>query len=84
MKEVFNANEALEILKDKVVLKDNSNSRFVCRKSKIYVYSSNSSYCLSFKDFLDIFKNNKFVVEDFDESGIDPLKDKEYYSFKHK
>lgn len=84
MKEIFNVVEALEILKEKIILKDNFNNRFVCRKSKIYVYSSNSSYCLSFNDFLDIFKNNQFIIEDFDEISIDPLKDKEYYNFKHK
>ena len=84
VEQVFDVNEALEILKDKIILKDNSNNRFVCRKNKIYVYSSNSSYCLKFNEFLDIFKNNKFIIEDFDENSIDPLKDKEYYSFKHK
>lgn len=83
MSEIFTISEALELLKDGIVLKDNLKNRFICRKSKVYVYAPNSSYKLNFNDFVDLFKDNKFIIED-DGETIDPEKDKEYYSFKHK
>lgn len=84
MNEVYEINEALNLLKEGIILKDNLSSRFICKKKRIYVYSSNTSYNLSFKDFSELFKDSKFVLEDFDDSSIDLEKDKEYYSFKHK
>lgn len=84
MEDIFDVNQALEILKEKVVIKDNLKNKFVCRKNKIWVYSSNSSYSLNFKDFIELFKEHKFMIEDFDDSTIDTEKDKEYYNFKHK
>jgi hypothetical protein len=84
MNEIFDANEALNLLKDGAVLKDNLKSRFICKKNKVSVYASNSSYKLSCDDFLLLFKDNKFILEDFDDGEIDVQKDKEYYSFKHK
>ena len=83
MNEIFTINDALELLKDGIVLKDNLRNRFICKKNKIYVYAINSSYKLTFADFLDLFKDSKFAIED-DGETIDPEKDKEYYSFKHK
>ena len=59
-------------------------TKFISKKKRVYVYSSNSSYNLSFNDFSELFKDSKFIIEDFEDSTIDPEKDKEYYSFKHK
>ena len=59
-------------------------NKFIYRKKRIYVYSINSSYNLDAKDFLDLFKDSKFILDDSDETTIDTEKDKEYYSFKHK
>lgn len=84
MNEIIEINEALNLLKEGIVLKDNLSTKFICKKKRIYVYSSNSSYNLSFKDFSELFKNSKFIIEDFDDSTIDVEKDIEYYSFKHK
>jgi len=84
MIEVIGIKEAINLLKEKVVLKDNSNNKFIYKKKKIYVYSSNSSYSLSSEDFFELFKDSKFIIEDFEDNGIDLEKDKEYYSFKHK
>lgn len=84
MNEVFEINDALNLLKEGIILKDNLSTRFIYKKKKIYVYSSFSSYNLSIKDFSELFKDSKFIIEDFDDSNIDLEKDKEYYSFKHK
>ena len=84
MNEIYTINEAINILKEKIILKDNLNNKFVYKKKRIYVYSSNSSYNLNIDDFLELFKDSKFIIEDNDDSEIDIEKDKEYYSFKHK
>ena len=84
MQEIIEIKEALQLLKDKIVLKDIQSNRFIYKKKRIYVYSTNSSYNLNEEDFLSLFKDSKFIIEDFEEEIIDLEKDKEYYSFKHK
>ena len=84
MNEILDINEALPLLKEGIILKDKLGAKFIYKKSRIYVYSTNSSYNLSCSDFIELYKDNEFVIEDFCDSGIDLEKDKEYYSFKHK
>lgn len=84
MQEIIEIKEALQLLKDKIVLKDIQSNRFIYKNKRIYIYSSNSSYNLNEEDFLVLFKDGKFIIEDFEEETIDLEKDKEYYSFKHK
>jgi len=84
MNDILEINEAISALKEGIILKDNLNTKFIYKKKRIYIYSSNSSYNLDLKDFFDLYKDSKFIIEDFDDSTIDLEKDKEYYSFKHK
>jgi len=84
VQEIIEIKEALQLLKDKIVLKDIQSNRFIYKNKRIYIYSSNSSYNLNEEDFLVLFKDGKFIIEDFEEETIDLEKDKEYYSFKHK
>ena len=84
MEEIIEIELAVNLLKEGIILKDNLKNRFICKKKRVHVYSLNSSYSLSFEEFIELFKNNKFMIEDFDDSQIDLEKDKEYYSFKHK
>lgn len=84
MSEFFDINAAINLLKEKIILKDNLSSKFVYKNKRIYVYGINSSYNLSLEDFLDLFRDNKFMIEEFDDCAIDLEKDREYYSFKHK
>lgn len=84
MEEIIDIELAINLLKEGIVLKDNFKNKFVKKKKRVHVYSSNSSYSLSFDEFQELFKNNKFIIEDFDDYQIDLEKDKEYYSFKHK
>lgn len=84
MDKIIDVNEAVNLLKEGIILKDNLNAKFIYKKKRIYVYASNSSYNLSLKDFSELFKDSKFIVEDFEDSAIDLEKDIEYYSFKHK
>lgn len=84
MNEILNVDEALIALKEGLILKDKLSTKFIFKKSRIYVYSTNSSYKLSCNDFTYLYKDSEFVIEDFSDSTIDLEKDKEYYSFKHK
>ena len=67
MQEIIEIKEVLQLLKDKIVLKDIQSNRFIYKKKRIYVYSSNSSYNLNEEDFLSLFKDSKFIIEDFEE-----------------
>ena len=83
MNEILDVNEALMCLKEKIIVKDNK-SIFKYKRKRIYVYSSNTSYSLSYKDFLELYKESKFVVVDDNNVNVDIEKDREYYAFKHK
>lgn len=84
MDNVFNVEEAINLLKEKIVLKDCFNNRFIGKKNGIQVFSINSSYTLKYNDFIELFETDKFMVDGDDGFYIDLEKDKEYYSFKHK
>jgi len=84
MNEIIEINEAINLLKEGIILKDTLSNKFIYKRKRIYVYSSNSSYNLNIKDFNELFKDSRFIIEDFDDNFIDIEKDKEYYSFKHK
>lgn len=83
-KEIYNVNEAIVLLKEGVCLKDKNLNIFVLKKGLIYVYSKNSSYKLKVEDFLELYKENEFVIYSDDDTNIDSKKDEEYYGFKHK
>lgn len=84
MEKIIEIELAINLLKEGIALKDKSKNKFIKKKKRVQVYSVNSSYSLSFQEFEELFKNNKFIIEDFEDSQIDLEKDKEYYSFKHK
>ena len=84
MEDIIEIDLAINLLKEGIILKDNLNNRFINKRKRIRVYSLNSSYSVSYDEFLDLFKNNKFIIENYDDCQIDSEKDKEYYSFKHK
>ena len=84
MDEIITIDEAINMLKEGVVLKDVLNNKFIYKRKRFCIYSSNSSYNLNLEDFRELFKDSKFIIEDFDDTSIDLEKDREYYSFKHK
>lgn len=83
-KEVYGVNEALTLAKEGAKLKDNLSRIFFMKNKRIYVYSSSSSYSLTTKEFLELYKDNKFIIYLDEDEGIDAKKDEEYYGFKHK
>ena len=84
MEEIYNIEQAIDLLKEKLILKDSQKNTFVYKRKRVYVYSNNSYFSLDLNDFYDLYKDSKFIIEDLDDSTIDPEKDNEYYSFKHK
>ena len=83
-KTYYDVNEDLIILKDGVVLNNLRGSSFYFKKENIKIKNSNSSYSLSESDFMSLYKEDKFFINDNNEETIDAIKDLEYYSFKHK
>ena len=80
---------AIALLRDKrILVSSNSKARtlILMRDSKIVVLSENATYTITEEDFVDIFKNDTFVI--YTQDTYDALaaseKDIEYYSWRHK
>lgn len=56
-------------------------TRVYFKQDKFYIKNLNISLVLNESDFTDLFKNNKFIIEE-SEAQIDEEKDKEYYSWR--
>ena len=83
-KEIYGINEAVFLLKEGNKLKDIPSSVIILKKGRGYIYSLLSSYSLKMDEFVNLYKESKFVIFVDDEEGIDAKKDEEYYSYKHK
>ena len=84
MLEILTINEAYVALKDGFILKNMRNYVFKKRNKKVWVKSDNATYTLSFKDFVKLYEDDKFVIYEDNNQIIDSKKDEEYYNFKHK
>ena len=71
--------EAIEYLKDKVVLTTNNGDYFSFVGEFIHYKFNGSSISLTVDDFLKLFKESKFFPVEDNSFVIDELKDKEYY-----
>ncbi len=83
-KDILEINEAYLALKDGLILMDVNRSYFKLSKDRINIKSDNASYSLEIKEFLNLYKDSKFVIVEDNQEGIDLKKDEEYYNFKHK
>lgn len=84
MEKLRNIFEAIDYLKSgEAVI---TNERHIVReKDGIYRISLNgANYRLNEDEFKDLFNKLEFFLYESKESFIDPKKDEEYYSFKHK
>ncbi|MCI5746054.1 MAG: hypothetical protein MR270_07225 [Erysipelotrichaceae bacterium] len=85
--EFLDINQALIKLKNKKIVfcyVNNIKVFFVKKKTNIYVINNGSSFYLKDNDFLEIYKNNKFMEYDDEISEYDFSRDDEYYGWKHK
>lgn len=81
---VLDIDNAYLALKEGLVIIDMNKNYFKLSNKTIIIRGDNVRYSLEIKEFLDLYKNSKFVVVDFNDESIDLKKDEEYYSFKHK
>jgi len=84
MLDVLTIKEAYEAIKEGFIVKNMRNYIFKMRNKKVWVKSENATYTLSFKDFIKLYEDDKFIIFEDNNQVIDSKKDDEYYSFKHK
>lgn len=84
MNEIFDIDKACVYLKEGLVVIDTLASYFKELNGKIIVKGENSSFILSYKEFINLYKDSKFILLEDSDELIDTKKDEEYYSFKHK
>ena len=78
--------KALSYLKSGYALKSiisRNEIYFKLHKDEVNVFSETTHLKINIYSFLDIYKDCKFeILTESDEEAVDPLKDKEYYSWK--
>ena len=84
MKRIETFDEVLEYLKSNMVVTTAERNRFVLRNGKIASFYRGNRIVMSLEDFISLYSKCDFYEYSDDSCEIDPLKDAEYYSFKHK
>lgn len=86
----FNEHEIIDNIDTAIVLLKNlkvlysSKTYFVMKKQKVLIVGLNSKYFLSFEQFKELYKDNKFIVYEENDENFDFSRDDEYYGWKHK
>lgn len=86
----FNEHEIIDNIDNAIVLLKNlkvlysSKTYFVMKKQKVLIVGLNSKYFLSFEQFKELYKDNKFIVYEENDENFDFSRDDEYYGWKHK
>ncbi len=84
MNELLDYYQALDLLKNGVVLMDeNVNSFYVLKNDKVINYRNGCRFAMSLNDFETLFIKHCFKIYEY-QDAIDESKDIEYYGFKHK
>lgn len=84
MKKIESFDEVLEYLKSHQIVTTANQNRFVMRDNKIVSFHRGNRIVMSIEDFSELYAKVEFYEYRDESCEIDPLKDKEYYSFKHK
>lgn len=84
MKRIETFDEVLEYLKSNMVVTTADRNRFVMRNQKVVSFHRGNRIVMSLDDFINLYGKLDFYEYADESCEIDPLKDKEYYSFKHK
>ena len=86
----FNEHEIIDNIDNAIVLLKNlkvlysSKTYFFMKKQKVLIVGLNSKYFLSFEQFKELYKDNKFIVYEENDENFDFSRDDEYYGWKHK
>ena len=84
MKRIETFDEVLEYLKSNMIITTPEGNRFVMRNQKVVSFYRGNRIVMSLDDFINLYRKLDFYEYRDESCEIDPLKDKEYYSFKHK
>lgn len=88
MQEIISVQQLEELLKANIIVCTPSKkglSYITMQKDHIRIQNAFSRYTLTWHDFLDLYKNQKFYIYEKDHDGeISLEKDVEYYSWYHK
>ncbi len=83
MEQLRDVSEALSYLKDGEIVTSNGTDRFIMKNDRIYYYDNGTRFSLSEKDFLQLYRLNRFFL--YEESvEIDETKDEAYYRYYRK
>lgn len=82
--DILDITGAILAMKDGLVVSDFSYNKYKLNNNIVVVKSENSRCKLTLKDFIELYKEKKFIILDDESCEIDAIKDEEYYSFKHK
>ena len=82
--DVLSIKQAYIALQDGLAIRDFSNNRYKLKDEKVVVKNDHARFYLSVEDFLNLYKEKKFIILDDTDNSIDTKKDDEYYGFKHK
>lgn len=84
MKQIESFEEVLNYLTNNEIVTLIDGNYFVKRNNKIVSYNKGNRIVMSIEDFKKLYYKNIFYEFEIDDSFVDPLKDQEYYGFKHK
>ena len=84
MKKIETFDEVLEYLKSQLIVTTANQNRFVMREGKVASFYRGNRIVMSLEDFIELYAKVEFYEYRDESCEIDPLKDAEYYSFKHK
>lgn len=76
--------ETLDYLKQGLVVTLANGNYFVFSKERIVSYFSQNRVVMSLQNFIELYGKETFYLYEDNSSFVDPLKDEEYYAFKHK
>lgn len=84
MEKIESFKEVLEHLSQGEIARLANGNYFYVRKDNIVSYYRGNRIVMKIEDFVDLYQKNDFYLYEDNSTVIDPLKDEEYYSFKHK
>lgn len=84
MEKIESFNETIDLMKQGAIVTLENGNYFVCNKDKIISYFNQNRVVMSLQDFIELYAKENFYLYEDNSSFIDPLKDEEYYAFKHK
>lgn len=84
MEKIETFSETLDLLKQGAIVTLANGNYFVFGKKKIMSYFNRNRIVMSLKDFVNLYAEETFFLYEDNSAFVDPLKDEEYYAFKHK